>query len=227
MKKILILLIILFFNTQMLTAATFEPVPHDVKLPKKYTQEYIDSLVIEYEKISKEQIIHVALDMLKETIGDYSRKAIMGHNLTQRPIQIEFKDLSELNPSYSSYDAVGWKKKKRLYIYINPKHRNAPPGALAALLAHEAIHQDEYNSLTEETYAWTMEATAWCEILNKFPESNNLESPLVTRENILKQQLEKGHYTNKYIKKTVYANDAYKGLPLTSPGFDSSTLVAF
>ena len=165
--------------------------------------------------------------MLKETSGEYSRKAIIGYNLTQRPIQIEFKDLSELNPAYSSYDAVGWKKKKRLFIYINPKHRNAPPGALAALLAHEALHQDEYNSLTEETYAWTMEATTWCEILNKFPESNNLESPLVTRENILKQQLEKGNYTNKYIKKTVYANEAYKGLPLTSPGFDSSTLVAF
>ena len=227
MKKFLIIVSVLFISAQTVSAKTFEPIPHDVKLPKKYNQEYIDNLTFEYEKISNEQIIHVALDMLKETIGDYSRKAILGYNLTQRPIQIEFKDLSELNPAYSTYDAVGWKKKKRLYIYINPKHRNAPPGALAALLAHEAIHQDEYNSLTEETYAWTMEATAWCEILNKFPESNNLESPLVTRENILKQQLEKGNYTNKYIKKTVYSNDAYKSLPITSPGFDNSTLVAF
>lgn len=227
MKKFFILLTALLFGLKTAQAATFEPIPHSVKLPKKYTQDYVDSLIDEYEKVSKEQIFHVALDMLKETSGEYSRKAIIGYNLTQRPIQIEFKDLSELNSAYSSYDAVGWKKKKRLFIYINPKHRNAPPGALAALLAHEALHQDEYNSLTEETYAWTMEATTWCEILNKFPESNNLESPLVTRENILKQQLEKGNYTNKYIKKTVYANEAYKGLPLTSPGFDSSTLVAF
>ena len=36
------------------------------------------------------------------------------------------------------------------YIYINPKHEAAPPAALAALLAHEALHQDEYNSLSEE-----------------------------------------------------------------------------
>ena len=227
MKKLFIILFALFFSLKSASAATFEPIPHNVKLPAKYTQEYIDSLIDEYEKVSKEQIFHVALDMLKDTSGDFSRKAILGFNLTQRPIQIEFKELSELNPAYSSYDAVGWKKKKRLYIYINPKHRNAPPGALAALLAHEALHQDEYNSLTEETYAWTMEATTWCEILKKYPESNNLESPLVTRENILKQQLEKGKYTNKYIKKTVYANDAYKGLPITSPGFDSSTLVSF
>ena len=227
MKKFLLILLILIVGVKSSFAATFEPIPNDVNLPKKYTQDYVDSLINEYEKVAKDQIFHVALDMLKETCGEYSRKAILGYNLTQRPIQIEFIDLSELNPAYSSYDAVGWKKKKRLFIYINPKHRNAPPGALAALLAHEALHQDEYNSLTEETYAWTMEASTWCEILKRYPESNNLESPLVTRENILKQQLEKGNYTNKYIKKTVYANDAYKSLPLTSPGFDESTLVAF
>ena len=227
MKKIIVLSLAVLLNLSITQAATVVPVPTQVKLPSKYTQEYIDSLTETYEKVSNEQIFHVALDMLKGTSGDFSRKAILGYNLTQKPITIEFKDLSELNPTYSSFDAVGWKKKKKLYIYINPKHKNAPPGALAALLAHEALHQDEYNSLTEETYAWTMEATTWCEILKKHPESNNLESPLVMRENILKQQLEKGNYTNKYIKKTVYANDAYKGLPLTSPGFDSSTLVAF
>ena len=65
-----------------------------------------------------------------------------------------------------------------------------------------------------------MEANVWCEMLKRYPESNNLESPLVMRENILKQLLEKGNYTNKNIKKTVYANDGYKNLPLTSPGFN-------
>ena len=66
-----------------------------------------------------------------------------------------------------------------------------------------------------------MEANVWCEMLKRFPESNNLESSLVMRENILKQLLEKGNFTNKYIKKTVYANEGYKGLPLTSPGFNT------
>ena len=64
-----------------------------------------------------------------------------------------------------------------------------------------------------------MEATVWSEIINRFPESNNIESSLVTRENILKQLLDKGNNTSKYIKKTVYANPGYKDLPLTSPGF--------
>lgn len=220
MKKVLSLLIIYMLTFSQVHAKGFEPVPDNVKLPAKYTQDYIDSISPEYKKVSKEQIFHVALDMLKGTSGDFSRKAILGYNITQYPVKIEFKDLSEIDQAYSTFDAIGWKKKGKLYIFINPKHQYAPPGALAALLAHEALHQDEYNSLSEETYAWTMEATVWTEILKQYPESNNLESSLVTRENILKQLLEKGNYTNKYIRKTVFANSGYKNLPLTSPGFE-------
>ena len=219
MKRLFLLLLILI-SSKSSYAIDFEPIPGKIKLPEKYTQEYINNLSDEYKKVSEQQIIHVALDMLQGTSGDFSRKAILGNNLTQKPIKIQFKDLSELNEAYKSFDAVGWKKKGKLYIYINPKHEDAPPGALAALLSHEALHQDEYNSLSEETYAWTMEATVWCEILKRYPESNNLESALVTRENVLKQLLEKGNYTNKYIKKTVYSNEGYKNIPLTSPGFD-------
>ena len=219
MKKLFLIISALAILQTTASATKLEPVPSNVKLPAKYTTAYIDSLAEEYKKVSNEQIFHVALDMMKDTTADYSRKAILGYNLTQQPIKIEFKDLSELNSSYASFDAVGWKKKGRLYIYINPKHEYAPPAALAALLAHEALHQDEYNSLSEETYAWTMEATVWCEMLKRYPDSNNLESALVTRENVLKQLLEKGGFTNKYIKKTVYANQGYKNLPLTSPGY--------
>lgn len=221
MKKIIPAACLFFLSISTINAAQLEPVPAQVKLPVKYTQDYIDTLSNEYKKVSNQQIFHVALDMMKDTTAEYSRKAILGYNLTQNPIKIEFKDLSELNESYASFDAVGWKKKNRLYIFINPKHQYAPPAALAALLSHEALHQDEYNSLSEETYAWTMEATVWNELLKLYPDSNNLESSLVMRENVLKQLLEKGAYTNKYIKKTVYANQGYKNLPLTSPGFSN------
>lgn len=218
MKKIIATLILM--NAAFCSAfGAVNPVFGDVELPAKYTDAYLEQIKDEYKKVSNEQIFYVALDMMKGTSADFSRKAIMGYNLTQKPIKIEFRDLSELNDAYANFDAVGWKRKGKLYIYINPKHESAPPGALAALLAHEALHQDEYNSLSEETYAWTLEATVWSEILNKYPESNNLESSLVARENVLKQLLEKGNYTNKYIKKTVYSNQGYKGLPITSPGF--------
>lgn len=188
--------------------------------PEQYTREYIEQITPVYKATGKDPVIYVALDMLKGTTGEYSRNAILGSNLTQRPVKIEFKDLAEINPAYQSFDALGWKKGKNLYIYINPRHKDAPPGAIAALLSHEALHQDEYNSLAEETYAWTMEAAVWCEILRQYPESEEHLHPLVTRESTLKKLFEKGNYSNKYIKKTVHSNAGYSTLPATSPGFE-------
>lgn len=189
--------------------------------PKKYTREYVNEITPQYKVVGKEEVFYVALDMLKNTSGNFSRLAILGNNLTEKPVKIEFKNLGEINKDYETFDALGWKKGKRLFIFINPRHKDAPPGALAALLAHEALHQDEYNSLAEETYAWTMEAAVWCEILNEFPESEETLHPLVVREDTLKKLFEKGNYTSKYIKKTVHQNKGYQNLPISSPGFDA------
>ncbi len=199
---------------------TFEEETVPANYPKKYNREYINKITPQYKSVGKDEIFYVALDMLKDTTGEFSRMAILGNNLTEKPVKIEFKNLGEINQAYSSFDALGWKKGKRLYIFINPRHKDAPAGALAALLAHEALHQDEYNSLAEETYAWTMEATVWSQILEEFPESDNNTHPLAVRENTLKKLLEKGNYTDKYIKKTVHQNKGYANLPATSPGFE-------
>ena len=137
--------------------------------PAKYTPVYIKQIAPGYKSVGQDEIFYVALDMLKDTTGMYSRNAILGSNLSQRPVKIEFRDLSQISPDYATFDALGWKKGKKLYIYINQKHRNAPAGALAALLSHEALHQDEFNSLAEETYAWTMEAVVWDEISKLYP----------------------------------------------------------
>lgn len=219
MKKFLILLA-MFAITIVPTFARTVAVPPGVKLPAKFTQEYIDYISEEYKTVTNNQLIMVALDMLKGTDGDFSRKAILGYNLSGYPIKIEFKNLATVNKAYENFDAVGWKRKKKLFIYINPKHQNAPPAALAALLAHEALHQDEYNSLSEETFAWTMEAVVWIDLLAIYPDSNVETHPLVKRENTLKKLFEKGHNSPQYIKKSVYQNKGYQGLPLTSPGFN-------
>jgi hypothetical protein len=138
-------------------------------------------------------------------------------------MKIEFRDLGQINQEYATFYALGWKKGKNLYIYINQKHKDAPAGAIAALLSHEALHQDEFNSLAEETYAWTMEAVVWDDILKIYPEANQPSSSLVKRENTLKKLLEKGRQIGKpdqYIKKAVMQNAGYKNLPSYSPGFD-------
>lgn len=189
--------------------------------PKKYTAEYIKNIRNEYKVVGNDEVFYVALDMLKGTGGEYSRKAILGSNLTSKPVKIEFKDLGTINPNYKTYDALGWKKGSRLYIYINQRHSDAPAIALAALLSHEALHQDEYNSMAEETYAWTMEASVWCELVELNPNYQLGMQPLVQRENTLKKLLERGNYANTYIKKTVYSNPGYQGLPESSPGFEA------
>ena len=188
--------------------------------PAKYTSGHIKEISSLYKPTGKEEVIYVALDMLKGTSGEYSRNAILGNNLSGRPVKIEFRDLGTINPDYAKFDALGWKKNKQLFIFINPRHKDAPPGALAALLSHEALHQDEYNSLAEETYAWTMEAAVWYEIVKLYPESNDELHPLVVRENMLKKLFERGNYSSKYIRKTVMSNEGYKNLPSTSPGFE-------
>lgn len=188
--------------------------------PAKYTYSYVKQITPMYKDVGKDQVLCVALDMLKGTNGEFSRNAILGNNLSGRPVKIEFRDLGTINPDYANFDALGWKKNKQLFIYINPRHKDAPPGALSALLSHEALHQDEYNSLAEETYAWTMEASVWYEISKLYPESNDELHPLVVRENQLKKLFERGGYSNRYIKKTVMSNEGYKNLPSTSPGFE-------
>lgn len=188
--------------------------------PAKYTAEYVKQITPLYKATGKEEVIYVALDMLKGTNGEFSRNALLGNNLSDRPVKIEFRDLGTINPDYAQFDALGWKKNKQLFVFINPRHKDAPPGALAALLSHEALHQDEYNSIAEETYAWTMEASVWYEIVKLYPESNDELHPLVVRENMLKKLFERGNYSNKYIKKTVISNEGYKNLPSTSPGFE-------
>ena len=222
LRKILfITAIALAFQLPAITTKKSEEL---IELPKtypaKYTSEYIKEIKPMYKSVGKDEIFYVALDMLKGTNGEFSRNAILGNNLSGRPVKIEFRDLGTINPDYAKFDALGWKKNKQLFIFINPRHKDAPPGALAALLSHEALHQDEFNSLAEETYAWTMEASVWYEISKLYPESHHELHPLVVRENTLKKLFERGGYSNKYIKKTVMSNEGYKNLPSTSPGFE-------
>ncbi len=184
-----------------------------------------DAYAKKYKKVTKDGAVMQAMEMMEKlNIAKYSYNALMGNNLTEKPFKIEFKNISEINPEYASFDALGWKKKNTLYIYINEKHRNAPPEAIAALLSHEAIHQDEFASLNEETYAWTLEAAVWMKLTENNPSAENAASSLVTRENMLKKLFIKGDYTNKYIKKAVYTNPGYKKLPTRSPGFEDEDL---
>ena len=184
------------------------------------TDDEVKLLTEEYKKVTKELRVMIALNAMKDSVGSYSRLAIIGNNLSMKPIKIEFKNLAEMGAQYSDFDALGWKKKDKLYIYINQKHSDAPPIALASLLSHEALHQDEFNSINEETYAWTMEAAVWTQLSEEFPKQAESTHPLVVREEMLKKLFIRGNYTDKYIRKTVASNPGYSTLPSRSPGFE-------
>ena len=204
MKKITFLLLSIIFLTSNVFAI----------------QETDENLYKKYKKVTQDINLIKAIELLDKTTGKYSKEAILGKNLTNRPIAVEFLNLATINPMYTNFDALGWKKKKNLYIYINEKHKDAPIEALSAILAHEAIHQDEHNSLNEETYAWTLEAAVWTQLSDENPELENISHPLVERENVIKKLFVRGDYTSKYIHKFVITNKGYQNLPERSYGFE-------
>jgi len=177
-----------------------------------------------YRGVTKDGVVMQALEMMKGTIADFSYRAIMGNNLTGSKINIKYRNLAEIKPEYASFDALGWKSKGKLHIFINEKHKNAPPEAIAAVLAHEAIHQDEFASLNEETYAWTLEAATWLQLTEGNDFATSSGSALVEREEMLKKLFIKGNYTDKYIKKAVWTNPGYANMPSRSPGFEDEHL---
>lgn len=211
MKKSIVYAIILSFLFGNNVFAIQENVP---------AQKIDDNVIKEYKNVTEDINVIEAVELLKDTTGKYSREAILGKNLTKRPIKIEFANLSTINPMYANFDALGWKKKKNLCIYINEKHKDAPIEALSAILAHEAIHQDEFNSLNEETYAWTLEAAVWTQLTENNPELEKISHPLVERENVIKKLFVRGNYTSKYIHKFVITNKGYQNLPERSYGFE-------
>lgn len=186
------------------------------------TEKEYNELKKAYKKVTDEDKLIYSIELLSKTCGKFSQKAILGSNLSDKPIKVQFRNLSELSAQHASFDALGWKKSGKLYIFINDKHKDAPPIALASLLAHEAIHQDEYNSLNEETYAWTLEANVWYELSKQFPKEAASFHPLVVRENTLKELLIKGNFSDKYIRKSVYSNPGYSNLSERSPGFEEA-----
>jgi hypothetical protein len=142
--------------------------------------------------------------------------------IIKRPVRLIFKPMgATFGAAYAAYDALSWlgnpddSGQQQRVIFINEVHRNAPPEALAALLAHEALHDDAENSLAEETAGWTLEATVWRELLTPHPEVSHMtHATLVQRMNTLSLGL-----VAHSLGRMVTNNPGYKGLAEHSPGF--------
>lgn len=175
-----------------------------------------------YPLVKNKDIVQ-ALDCLAGTDGEWARRAIAGFNNSNRPIKVLYKNLTTISPEFKGHFAVGWKDESgNLLIFISDEHKNAPYQALAALLCHESIHQDDKNSISEETYGWTYEAEIWMQLKNKYPELKQLspgENSLVDRLNLMEMLFRKANFKPTLIEREVRSNLSYKSLPETSPGF--------
>lgn len=171
-------------------------------------------------RCTRDDAIMRAFNLMSDGHGESSLERIVN-----RPMRVIFKDMSTLHKSLKNYDALSWiSNQGEEVIFINEKHRGAPPEALAALISHEAMHDDEYNSLSEEVQSWTHEATVWMEQKSKNPALAQIppgKSPLVDRENKIEAEYKKGT-----LEKFVRSSPGYQKLPESSPGFNVSTATA-
>ena len=77
-KRLIQILMFLMIANQAAFSASYNPIPNNVKLPAKYTPEYIETLSEEYGKVAKDQIFHVALDMMKSLRSPSITASILG-----------------------------------------------------------------------------------------------------------------------------------------------------
>jgi hypothetical protein len=169
-----------------------------------------------YLRCTREEAILDAFRLMADGPGENALTWIV-----DKSVRVVFKDMKTLSKGLRFYDALSWiGSHGEQVIFINEKHRNAPPEALAAMLAHEAMHNDAYNSLSEEIAGWRQEAAVWSAFKAAHPSLAKIPReafPLVDRENRIEQEFKRGT-----LEAFVKNNAGYRGLPETSPGFTFS-----
>ena len=197
------------------------------KLAKKAEKKRIKNLKKFYKPISSDMKIIDAMELMKTSPAIGSYEMITGDNYTEKPIKVEFENLSEIKKKYSNYDAVNRKKRGTLYIYVDKRHKNAPPEAIAALVSGIPVHiNDKKDSVNEESYAWAVEAVVWGYLSRKNPEAVKQRSRLVNREEILRQQYEKSPRNAQYIVETVRKKRGDIRYKWESPGYNHKQYTA-
>ncbi|MBY0403371.1 MAG: hypothetical protein K2X66_05700 [Cyanobacteria bacterium] len=164
-------------------------------------------------RCTRDQSILEAFNYMVGSSGEPSLDVIVN-----KPVRVFFKDLGLLNQKVKNFDALSWLSTDgQQVIFINEKHRGAPPEALAAIIAHEAMHDDLDNSVLEEIAAWQKEAGVWAEMKRVNPSLAVIPEgkyPLVDRLNKIADEKQKGT-----LEAFVRANPGYKGLSEHSPGY--------
>jgi len=208
-------------NTAQMIEANLAPLP----LPPNETMSNAPMSVIgvsqQWIKHTSDQRIAHALSALR-----YSPSGAPSlETITRLNGKVLFKNLAELDPQYAAYDALAWLDKQNNWmLFINEKHGDAPPEALAALIAHEAMHSDAYNSKQEEAEAWQREARTWLDFQAQHPE---LKNPALNNIALVKRLNRLGEATHDAsLYDLVLQHPSYAHLPRVSPQFSNIESIA-
>lgn len=138
-----------------------------------------------------QQKINSAIEIIKSYGFEKNIAILLGDNYTHKPVSIIFKDLSEVNFSYSKFYAItATENNGDLFILINNNLRNSDAKALACLILHESNHckKNVADSVEEEAVAHTQETMLYLRILSDDEELQyKTDDRLVARLNKLKK----------------------------------------
>lgn len=140
---------------------------------------------------SDQQKINSAIEIIKQYAFENNIAVLQGNNYTHKPVNIVFKDLSEVNFTYSKFYAISaTDDNDDLYILINNDLKNSDTKALACLILHESNHckRNTVDSISEEMTAHTQEVMLYNRILEDDEDlSNKTDDRLIVRLNKLKK----------------------------------------
>jgi len=141
---------------------------------------------------SDQQKITSAVEVIKTYGFEKNIAVLQGDNYTHKPVKIIFKDLSEVNFSYSKFYAISANDDSTgdLYILINNDLKDSDVKALACLILHESNHckKNAADSVSEEMVAHTQEVMLYIRILEDDATlKDRTDDRLVVRLNKLKK----------------------------------------
>lgn len=150
-----------------------------------------NSMALCKELNPEQQRINSAIEIIKQYGFEKNIDALNGDNYTHMPVTIIFKDLSEVDFSYSKFYAItATDDSGNLFILINSDLRNSNVKALACLILHESNHcrKNIPDSLNEEMTAHTQEVMLYTRILDDdLTLESKTDDRLVVRLNKLKK----------------------------------------
>lgn len=168
-----------------------------------------------------DELINNAVALTKSIDGGSAERVLEGQNSTNKPILIQFANLSSISIEYLTADAVTViGGDGRMTIYLDKAFRNSPPEAIACLLEHETTHNDSESSVEEEVSAISREAVSWICFVQRNPSLAILDEskfPLIDRLNYLSEIYRK--FGKNAIRKEVLSINSYSKLAFHSASF--------